>query len=101
MKRAIPAGVTVAAVIAAAAGGFLGVRGHLHPTDTANVALVSPASAQANDDPIYYQDPDGRPLYSLTPKKTPLSVVMFTVQGFVAQEIFDIRRFQVSGEPNC
>ena len=71
MKRAIPAGVTVAAVIAAAAGGFLGVRGHLHPTDTANVALVSPASAQANDDPIYYQDPDGRPLYSLTPKKTP------------------------------
>ena len=71
MKRAIPAGVTVAAVIAAAAGGFLGVRGHLHPTDTANVALVSPASAQASDDPIYYQDPDGRPLYSLTPKKTP------------------------------
>ncbi len=71
MKRAILAGVTVAAVIAAAGGGFIGVRGHLHSTDTANVALVSPAAAQTSDDPIYYQDPDGRPLYSLTPKKTP------------------------------
>ena len=40
-------------------------------TGTANVALVSTAAAQASDEPIYYQDPDGRPLYSLTPKKTP------------------------------
>ena len=40
-------------------------------TSAATVALVSPASAQASDEPIYYQDPDGRPLYSLTPEKTP------------------------------
>ena len=33
MNRAILAGVTVAAVIAAAGGGFIGVRGHLHSTD--------------------------------------------------------------------
>lgn len=71
MKRALLAGVTVAAVIAAAGGGFIGVRGHLHLTDTANVALVSTASAQTSDEPVYYQDPDGHPLYSLTPKKTP------------------------------
>jgi Cu(I)/Ag(I) efflux system membrane fusion protein len=71
MKRALLAGVTVAAVTAAAAGGFIGVRGHLHSTNTATVALVSPAAAQTGDEPIYYQDPDGRPLYSLTPRTTP------------------------------
>ena len=70
MKRPILAGVTVAAVIAAAGGGFIGVRGHLHSTSVANVVLVSPAVAQASEDPIYFQDPDGRPSYSLTPKKT-------------------------------
>ena len=71
MKPALLRGVAVAAVIAAAAGGFIGVRGHLHLTGASNVALVSPAAAQASDEPIYYQDPDGRPRYSLTPKKTP------------------------------
>jgi Cu(I)/Ag(I) efflux system membrane fusion protein len=71
MKRALLACATVAAVLAAAGGGFIGVRGHLHSTDAATVALVSTASAQASDEPIYYQDPDGRPLYSLTPQKTP------------------------------
>jgi Cu(I)/Ag(I) efflux system membrane fusion protein len=71
MKRAIIASVTVAAVIAAAGGGFIVVRGHLHTTDAANVALVAPAAAQTSDEPVYYQDPDGRPFYSLSPKKTP------------------------------
>lgn len=68
MKRAVLAGAAVAAVIAAAGGGYIGVRGHLHSADA---SLVSPAAAQAGDEPIYYQDPDGRPSYSLTPKKTP------------------------------
>jgi Cu(I)/Ag(I) efflux system membrane fusion protein len=67
VKRAI-AGVTVAAVIAAAGGGFMGVRRHLHLTEA---PLVSTALAQTSDDPIYYQDPDGKPFYSLTPKKVP------------------------------
>lgn len=69
MKRRILA-VTAAAVIAAAGGGFIGVRGHLHSTATTG-APVSLAAAQTGEDPIYYRDPDGRPLYSLTPKKTP------------------------------
>jgi Cu(I)/Ag(I) efflux system membrane fusion protein len=71
MNRAILTGVTVAAVIAAAGGGFLGVRGHLHSTDTSNLALVAFAAAQTGGDPIYFQDPDGRPFYSLAPKRTP------------------------------
>jgi Cu(I)/Ag(I) efflux system membrane fusion protein len=70
MKRAILAGATVVAMIAAVGGGYVGVREHLHSTNASSVALVSPAAAQASDDPIYYQDPDGRPFYSLTPKKT-------------------------------
>ncbi|MDP1883097.1 MAG: efflux transporter periplasmic adaptor subunit, partial [Bradyrhizobium sp.] len=68
MKRAVLAGAAVAAVIAAAGGGYIGVRGHLH---SAHASLVSQAAAQAGDEPIYYQDPDGRPSYSLTPMKTP------------------------------
>jgi Cu(I)/Ag(I) efflux system membrane fusion protein len=68
MKPAILAGVTVAALIAAAGGGFMGVRGHLYSTEA---PLVSTAFAQTSGEPIYYQDPDGRPLYSLTPRKTP------------------------------
>lgn len=68
MKRAALAGVAVAAVIAAAGAFYPGVRGHLHPTETSPVAA---AAAQTAGDPIYYQDPDGRPLYSLTPRKTP------------------------------
>ena len=70
MKRAIIAGAVVAAVIVAAGGGFIAVRGHLHFAGTSSVALVSPAAAQASGEPIYYQDPDGRPFYSLTPRKT-------------------------------
>jgi membrane fusion protein, copper/silver efflux system len=69
VKRAVGT-VIVAALIAAAGGGFIGVRGHLHSTAAPNMALASPAAAQTGDDPIYYQDPDGRPFYSLTPKKT-------------------------------
>ena len=37
MKRALLAGVTLAAVTAAAGGGFIGVRGHLHLTSAATV----------------------------------------------------------------
>ena len=71
MKRAILGVATVAAVIAAAGGAFIDVRGHLHSTAPSSGALVSVALAQASVDPIYFRDPDGRPLYSLTPKKTP------------------------------
>lgn len=71
MKRAILISLAVAALIAAAAGGFITGRMHRHPAETASMTSVTPAAAQENGEPIYYQDPDGRPIYSLTPKKTP------------------------------
>jgi membrane fusion protein, copper/silver efflux system len=69
MKRAIFA-VTVAAVIAAASGAFMGVGEHHHSADVPALALASAGAAQTAEQPIYYQDPDGHPFYSLTPSKT-------------------------------
>ncbi|NOJ48205.1 efflux RND transporter periplasmic adaptor subunit [Bradyrhizobium archetypum] len=69
MKRSVVVGI-VAAVMAAAVAGVLS-RPYLWPggeTKHAHVmeqARAEPAAA------IYYQDPDGRPFYSLTPTKTP------------------------------
>jgi Cu(I)/Ag(I) efflux system membrane fusion protein len=57
-----------AAAIAAAAGVAWTGRG-LPPRPTA--AIVSAAHAAEGDAPIYYRDPDGKPLYSATPKQTP------------------------------
>ncbi len=71
MKRALLACATAAAVLAAAGGGLIGIRGHFHLAEATTVGLVSTASAQAGAEPIYYQDPDGRPLYAPTPRKTP------------------------------
>ena len=51
MNRAILASLTVAAAIAAAGGGFIGVRGHLHSAAPTNVTLVAAAAAQAGQSP--------------------------------------------------
>ncbi|WP_441229962.1 efflux RND transporter periplasmic adaptor subunit [Tardiphaga sp. 215_C5_N2_1] len=66
MNRAVLAG-TAAAFIAAAGGGFIIAQRPL----THALAVVTPADAQEAGAPIYYQDPDGKPAYSSTPKKTP------------------------------
>jgi Cu(I)/Ag(I) efflux system membrane fusion protein len=58
-----------AALIAAAGGGFIMVHGQHRGAEAPRLALVT--AARANDAPIYYQDPDGKSLYSPTPKKTP------------------------------
>lgn len=71
MNRAVLASVTVAALIAAAGGGFIAGRGPHRPAEPSDMAVVTPAAAQTSGAPIYYQDPDGRPLYSLTPARTP------------------------------
>jgi Cu(I)/Ag(I) efflux system membrane fusion protein len=70
MKRAILATAVVAALIAAAGGGFIAGRTQRQPVETSGMAVVTPAAAQTNVAPIYYRDPDGRPLYSLMPAKT-------------------------------
>jgi Cu(I)/Ag(I) efflux system membrane fusion protein len=71
MNRAAFTSATVAALIAAAGGGFITGRAQRQPAETPGMAVAMPAAAQTSDAPIYYQDPDGRPLYSLTPTKTP------------------------------
>ena len=71
MNRAVLASATVAALIAAAGGGFV-ARQRVAFIWRAAIAVVTPAAAEAGQRrPIYYQDPDGKPFYSLTPKKTP------------------------------
>ncbi len=55
---------------AAAGGGFIIGRAQRQPAETPDMAVVTPAAAQTSGAPIYYQDPDGRRLYSLTPAKT-------------------------------
>jgi Cu(I)/Ag(I) efflux system membrane fusion protein len=66
MNRALLNGVATAAIIAAVAGAFIGVlalRG-------ADPIEMTSASAESTGKPIYYRDPDGKPFYSLTPRKT-------------------------------
>lgn len=61
---------TVSAITVAASGGFVMSHPQDQPAEAMRMALVTSAAAQASSAPIYYQDPDGRPFYSLTPKKT-------------------------------
>jgi Cu(I)/Ag(I) efflux system membrane fusion protein len=66
MSRAVTL-AAAAAVVAAAAG----VSGwYLMHQDRSQLA-VAQAVAEPAAAPLYYRDPDGKPLYSLTPKKTP------------------------------
>jgi Cu(I)/Ag(I) efflux system membrane fusion protein len=71
MNRAGFVIATVAALIAAAGGGFIAGRAQRQPAESSGMAVVLPAAAQTSGAPIYYQDPDGRPLYSLMPTRTP------------------------------
>ncbi|MHC2333783.1 efflux RND transporter periplasmic adaptor subunit [Bradyrhizobium sp. USDA 4454] len=66
MTRLIWAGA--AAAIAAAAG--LAWIGRGLPPRPATAAIVSVAHAAESAAPSYYRDPDGKPLYSATPKQT-------------------------------
>src|SRR5438874_2346267 len=70
MNRAIFTSASVAALIAAAVGGFIIGRAQRQPAETSSMAVATPAAAQTSGEPIYYQDPDGKPFYSLTPMKT-------------------------------
>lgn len=70
MRTASLAIAAVAALVAAAGGGFLAGDAPRMPAETPSIAFVTPAAAQAGSAPIYYRDPDGKPFYSLTPKKT-------------------------------
>ena len=71
MNRAVFIVATVAALIAATGGGYITGHAQRQPTETSGMAVVTSAAAQTSGTPIYYQEPDGRPFYSLTPTKTP------------------------------
>lgn len=67
MNRALAAASAVA-LIAAAGGAFVAAGAKRPAAFTA--AIITPATA-GDAAPAYYQDPDGKPLYSPTPMKTP------------------------------
>ena len=60
------AGALVALIVAAAGGYFLGRNQHVSE-EVARAPAEREASAPT---PLYYQDPDGKPIYSSTPKRT-------------------------------
>jgi membrane fusion protein, copper/silver efflux system len=68
MNRAVMA--STAAALIAASGAALVVAGGERPAAPA-IAIVTRAAAEESRAPIYYRDPDGKPAYSLTPRKTP------------------------------
>jgi len=69
MKRSVLVGLA-AAVTAAAIAGVLS-RSYLWPSrETKHAQFMEQARAESRA-AIYYQHPDGKPFYSLTPKKTP------------------------------
>src|SRR5205807_1710120 len=64
----IGAGVALAGL--GAAVGYW-ARGNGEPPTTEVDAQSSPAQRSHHAKPLYYQDPDGKPIYSATAKKTP------------------------------
>lgn len=66
MTRAVLVSAAAAVIAMAGMGYVVGVQ--RPPAGT--IALVAPAAAEGNSAPIYFQDPDGKPAYSLTPRKT-------------------------------
>ena len=71
MNRAVLTSATAAALIAAAGSGFVIGRAQRQSSEMPSMATITAAAAQASAAPIYYQDPDGKAFYSLTPAKTP------------------------------
>jgi Cu(I)/Ag(I) efflux system membrane fusion protein len=70
MSRASRVVAVSVAIAAAAGGGFVAARPDLWPPTVKRMLVVGQADAQATGPVIYYQDPDGRLRYSLTPAKT-------------------------------
>ena len=68
MNRSVLSGADATLIVAAGIAVVAGVQ--RQPARA--IAMVSPAAAAEQvRAPIYFQDPDGKPSYSLTPKKTP------------------------------
>jgi Cu(I)/Ag(I) efflux system membrane fusion protein len=70
MSRFILVGVAAVAMLATAGRGLSGEGEHRHDTHAASTAIAAQPEPSA-EAPIYYQHPDGKPIYSPTPKTTP------------------------------
>jgi membrane fusion protein, copper/silver efflux system len=70
MNRAVFTTAAVAALIVAAGGGFIIGRAQRQLADTSGMAAAVTPTAATSGEPIYYQDPVGKPFYSLTPMTT-------------------------------
>lgn len=68
MNRALALGAAAAMIAAAGAALSAGEILRVNPFATAPITSATAAESGAM---IYYQDPDGKPFYSLAPKKTP------------------------------
>ena len=69
MNRAVAASAA-AALIAAVGAAFVVAGPQLRPAVRA-IAMIGSAAAEEGRAPIYFQDPNGKPSYSLVPRKTP------------------------------
>lgn len=67
MSRVMIASAAAALIMAAGIGFVAGA----HRPPASIIAMAGPAAAEEIRAPIYFQDPDGAPAYSLTPRKTP------------------------------
>lgn len=67
MNRSVLTGVAAAAFVAAVGGAFVVDRAR---HTTGSISIATRAVAQPAGTTIYYRDPSGNPLYSLTPRKT-------------------------------
>jgi membrane fusion protein, copper/silver efflux system len=68
--KPIITGAAAAAIVAAVVGGYVVAPHGLRLADVGAITAITTAAAQSGGGVIYYQDPDGRPSYSLTPQKT-------------------------------
>jgi Cu(I)/Ag(I) efflux system membrane fusion protein len=69
MRRAVLVGAVAAIFAAASAGSIVGIDRLRSGKTVAPIVLARTAAEDAGPT-IYYQDPDGKPFYSLTPRKT-------------------------------
>src|SRR5437764_12805308 len=69
MNRAVAASAT-AALIAAVGAAFVVAGPQLRPAVRA-IAMIGPVAAEGGRAPISSEDPNGKPSYSLVPRKTP------------------------------
>jgi Cu(I)/Ag(I) efflux system membrane fusion protein len=69
MRRAVWIGAVAAIFAAASVGSIVGVS-RLRSGKTAAPIVLPRAAAEGAGPAIYYRDPDGKPFYSLTPRKT-------------------------------